>query len=150
MPRYGYRACQSGPAPLDHTTEYRPAICRGDAIGNTNLWRFFMPCRGRLKLYEYGWEIPCFFACERRKRSRPYPFPHGRTGGNTGAQNHRNEHFSKPKEGGIQYGGSMIFLCRAERRFCIGKMSNFYPLASKMRAPSPDVCPVAALLFFLC
>lgn len=21
-----------------------------------------------------GWEIPCFFACGRRKRGRPYPF----------------------------------------------------------------------------
>ena len=31
-----------------------------------------MPCRGRSKLYENGWEIPCFFACGRRKRSRPY------------------------------------------------------------------------------
>ena len=29
-------------------------------MGNTNLWRFFMPCRGHAKLYEYGWEIPCF------------------------------------------------------------------------------------------
>ena len=58
-----------------------------------------------MKLYEYGWEIPCFFACGRRKRSRPYPFPHGRPGGDTGAQPRRNEHFSKPKEGGIQYGG---------------------------------------------
>ena len=32
MPRYGYRACQAGPAPLDHTTEYRPDICRGNAM----------------------------------------------------------------------------------------------------------------------
>ena len=32
-------------------------------------------------------------------------FPHGRPGGDTGAQNHRNEHFSKPTEGGIQHGG---------------------------------------------
>src|SRR5699024_3352650 len=72
MPRYGYRACQSGSAPLDHTTEYRPAICRGNAIGNTNLWRFFMPCRGHPKLFENGWEIPCFFVCGRRKRGRPY------------------------------------------------------------------------------
>ena len=38
-----------------------------NAIGNTNLWRFFMPCWGHPKLYEYGWEIPCFFACGRRK-----------------------------------------------------------------------------------
>ena len=29
----------------------------------------------------------------------------GGPGSGTGAQNHRNEHFSKPKEGGIQYGG---------------------------------------------
>ena len=76
-----------------------------NAIGNTNLWRFFMPCWGHPKLYENGWEIPCFFACGRRKRSRPYSFPHGRPDGDTGAQNHRNEHFSKPKEGGIQHGG---------------------------------------------
>ena len=34
-----------------------------------------------------------------------YPFPHGRPGGDMGAQTRRNEHFSKPKEGGIQYGG---------------------------------------------
>ena len=71
MPRYGYSTRQSGPPPRDHITEYRPAICRGNAMGNTNLWRFFMPCRGYAKLYEYGWEIPCFFACGRRKRGRP-------------------------------------------------------------------------------
>ena len=53
-----------------------------NAIGNTNLWRFFMPCRRHSKLYENGWEIPCFFACGRRKRGRPYPFPHGGPGGN--------------------------------------------------------------------
>ena len=91
--------------PRDHITEYRPAICRGNAMGNTNLWRFFMPCRGYAKLYEYGWEIPCFFACGRRKRGRPYPFPHGRPGGDMGAQTRRNEHFSKSTEGGIQHGG---------------------------------------------
>ena len=85
MPRYGYSTRQSGPPPRDHITEYRPAICRGNAMGNTNLWRFFMPCRGYAKLYEYGWEIPCFFACGRRKRGRPYPFPYGRPGGDMGA-----------------------------------------------------------------
>ena len=47
-----------------------------------------------MKLYEYGWEIPCFFACERRKRGRPYSFPHGRRDGNTGAKIHRNKHFA--------------------------------------------------------
>lgn len=26
-------------------------------MGNTNLWRFFMPCRGHAKLYKNGWEI---------------------------------------------------------------------------------------------
>lgn len=25
-------------------------------MGNTNLWRFFMPCRGHAKLYKNGWE----------------------------------------------------------------------------------------------
>lgn len=79
-----------------------------NAIGNTNLWRFFMPCWGHPKLYENGWEPPCFFACGRRKRSRPYSFPHGRPDGDTGAQNHRNEHFSKPTEGGIQHGGICV------------------------------------------
>ena len=58
-----------------------------------------------MKLYEYGWEIPCFFAFGRRKRGHLYPFPHGRRGGDTGAKIRRNEHFSKPKEGGIQHGG---------------------------------------------
>jgi len=46
MPRYGYSTRQSGPPPRDHITEYRPAICRGNAMGNTNLWRFFMSCWG--------------------------------------------------------------------------------------------------------
>jgi len=46
MPRYGYSTRQSGPPPRDHITEYRPAICRGNAMGNTNLWRFFIPCWG--------------------------------------------------------------------------------------------------------
>ena len=32
----------------------------------------------------------------------PYFSP---VGGDTGAQTRRNEHFSKPKEGGIQHGG---------------------------------------------
>ena len=31
-----------------------------------------MPCRGHPKLFENGWEIPCFFVCGRRKRGRPY------------------------------------------------------------------------------
>ena len=79
-----------------------------NAIGNSNLWRFLCPVGGHPKLYENGWEIPCFFACGRRKRGRPYPFPHGRPGGDTGAQNHRNEHFSKPTEGGIQHGGKLV------------------------------------------
>ena len=88
------------------TTEYRPAICRGNAIGYTNLWRFFMPCRGCMKLYEYGWEIPCFFACGRRKAKPPISFPSWEDGrSDTGAKIRRNEHFSKPKEGGIQHGG---------------------------------------------
>ena len=45
--------------------------------------------------------------------------------------------------------GQYDFLCGAAKRFYIGKTPDFYPLASKMRAPSPDVCPVAALHFFL-
>ena len=73
MPRYGYSTRQSGPPPRDHITEYRLSICRGNAMGNTNLWRFFMPCRGHAKLYENGWEIPLFFACGRRYRGANPP-----------------------------------------------------------------------------
>lgn len=31
-----------------------------NAIGNSNLWRFLCPVGGHSKLYENGWEIPCF------------------------------------------------------------------------------------------
>ena len=43
--------------------------------------------------------------------------------------------------------GSMISLCGATRRFCVGKMPDFHLLANKKGAPSSDISPVAALLF---
>ena len=68
--------------------------------------------------------------------------------------------FQKTQELGLKIGeetaygsffvwGQYDFPVWSGKAFCIGKMSNFYPLASKTRAPSPDVCPVAALLLFL-
>ena len=121
-----------------------------NAIGNTNLWRFFMPCWGHPKLYENGWEIPCFFACGRRKRSRPYSFPHGRPDGDTGAQNHRNEHFSKPKEGGIQHGGNrmshaarkeVIDICHARNIPYIGVTRNPNVFEMQECAIKCEECP---------
>ena len=72
---------------------------------------FFYALPGHSKLYENGWEIPLFFVCGRRKRGRPYPFPHGRPGGDTGAQNHRKytEHFKQPEQF-ISLNGQVIAL----------------------------------------
>ena len=60
MPRYGYRGLSIGASPLDHTTEYRPAICRGNAIGNTNLWRFLCPAGGAQNCMKTGGKSPYF------------------------------------------------------------------------------------------
>ena len=54
MPRYGYSTRQSGPPPRDHITEYRPAICLGNAMGNTNLWRFLCPAAGTQNCMKTG------------------------------------------------------------------------------------------------
>ena len=96
MPRYGYSTRQSGPPPRDHITEYRPAICRGNAMGNTNLWRFFtLP--GAAKLYKYGWEIPVFSPVGGTNEAA-HILSSWEAGRRYGAQTRRNEHFSKPKE----------------------------------------------------
>ena len=60
MPRYGYSTRQSGPPPRDHITEYRPAICRGNAMGNTNLWRFLCPAGGTQNCMKTGGKSPYF------------------------------------------------------------------------------------------
>lgn len=60
MPRYGYSTRQSGPPPRDHITEYRPAICRGNAMGNTNLWRFLCPAAGTQNCMKTGGKSPYF------------------------------------------------------------------------------------------
>ena len=54
-----------------------------------------------MKLYEYGWEIPCFFlpVGGKSETARILSLMGG------GAKVRRNEHFSKPKKGGIQHGG---------------------------------------------
>ena len=60
MSRYGYSTRQSGPPPRDHITEYRPAICRGNAMGNTNLWRFLCPAGGTQNCMKTGGKSPYF------------------------------------------------------------------------------------------
>ena len=60
MPRYGYSTRQSGPPPRDHITEYRPSICRGNAMGNTNLWRFLCPAGGTQNCMKTGGKSPYF------------------------------------------------------------------------------------------
>lgn len=60
MPRYGYSTRQSGPPSRDHITEYRPAICRGNAMGNTNLWRFLCPAAGTQNCMKTGGKSPYF------------------------------------------------------------------------------------------
>ena len=60
MPRYGYSTRQSGPPPRDLITEYRPAICLGNAMGNTNLWRFLCPAAGTQNCMKTGGKSPYF------------------------------------------------------------------------------------------
>ena len=74
-------------------------------MGNTNLWRFLCPAGGTQNCMNTGGKSPVFSPVGGANEAAHILSLMGGPGSGTGAQNHRNEHFSKPKEGGIQYGG---------------------------------------------